>query len=64
MSSTEQPIDVVQEILMYFLVATYTIIFTISMGVLFHALYKRTPWNLVKLLKCLLPWPIFSSILL
>ena len=41
----------------------FALVFVICLLVEIDSLVKRDHWNVVKALKCLLPWPIFCKIL-
>ena len=48
-------------VIMYCFVVLYSILFLVCFAVLIHALVRMAGWNIVKLLKVLLPWPILGN---
>ena len=57
---TTENVDYASQIIMYSLIAIFSLLFILCLIVLLHSLFRTKKWNMVKLLKMLLPWPILG----
>ena len=56
-----EKVNAAGEYCMVILIVLYTLLFILCLLVLVHACIFIHQWHIVKLLKCLLPWPILGT---